>query len=133
MENSSLEESYTGSESIEAIAPPPLPEDNNIDNIDVDDSEAHIKLQMQLDADKEKLSALLSHVYDIAKIEDDSWVLEDTQVTDLTWNDIKEGRVKPSVNIGRRWNRIRTSYVSSVTESLITVFILLLFEILFYY
>jgi hypothetical protein len=101
----------SGASMAEIIPAPPVI-DIDTAYLDIDESEALVKLQQQLATDKDKLTAILNHVYDIAKIEDDSWVLEDTQVTDLTWNDIKEGRVKPSVNTGRRWNRIRTSYVS---------------------
>lgn len=106
--------SDSGSESYNQIPPPPPLHLEDDSTVDIDDPEANLQQQLQLAADKEKLTAILNHVYDIAKIEDDSWVLEDTQVADLTWNDIKEGRVKPSVNTGRRWNRIRTSYVSAL-------------------
>lgn len=118
---SEISSSDTGSESGSVASvditdafppPPPLPDEGDYIN-DLDESAVQIRLQQQLAADKEKLSTILNHVYDVAKLEDDSWVLEDTQVTDLTWNDVKEGRVKPSVNSGKRWNRLRTSYVSS--------------------
>lgn len=115
LSSSSGSDEYTSQDSgasMAEIIPAPPVIDIDTAYLDIDESEALVKLQQQLATDKDKLTAILNHVYDIAKIEDDSWVLEDTQVTDLTWNDIKEGRVKPSVNTGRRWNRIRTSYVS---------------------
>ena len=95
-----------------------------------DESEVNLLQLQQIATDKEKLSTIINHDYDTAKIEDNSWV-EDTLVSDLTWNDIKEGRVKPSVNAGRRWNRIRTSYVSIITILLTSLLILyLLFLVL---